>query len=124
MSFDLGDGMDVENQSATAREHPRYDVTAAADAIRGRSGRSAVGWAAMVTRGNVALCLEPSGATCGEELDWNSHCILVVEPSLQPYGSTRTRGQRKRSLADFRLRPSADVTFWDVGTMPMQASHE
>jgi len=55
LSFDLGDGLDEENQSATAREQSWQDVTAAVDAIRGRFGRGAVGSAAMVTEEGVQV---------------------------------------------------------------------
>ncbi len=55
LSFDLGDGLDAENQSATAREQSWYDVTAAVDAIRSRFGRGAVGSAAMVTDEGVQV---------------------------------------------------------------------
>ncbi len=55
LAFDLGDGLDDENQSATAREQSWHDVTAAVDAIRGRFGRSAVGSAAMVTDEGVQV---------------------------------------------------------------------
>ena len=55
LSFDLGDGLDEDNESATAREQSWHDVTAAVDAIRGRFGRSAVGSAAMVTEEGVQV---------------------------------------------------------------------
>ena len=55
LSFDLGDGLDEENQSATAREQSWQDVTAAVDAIRTRFGRGAVGAAAMVTDEGVQV---------------------------------------------------------------------
>jgi len=55
LSFDLGDGLAAENQSATAREQSWYDVTAAVDAIRTRFGRAAVGSAAMVTDEGVQV---------------------------------------------------------------------
>src|ERR1700727_682281 len=49
LSFDLGDGLHEDNESATAREQSWQDATAAIDAIRDRFGRSAVGAAAMGT---------------------------------------------------------------------------
>ena len=55
LSFDLGDGLDADNQSATAREQSWHDVTAAVDAIRTRFGRGAVGSAAMVTDEGVQV---------------------------------------------------------------------
>ncbi len=55
LSFDLGDGLDEANQSATAREQSWHDVTAAVDAIRSRFGRSAVGSAATVTDEGVQV---------------------------------------------------------------------
>ena len=55
LSFDLGDGLDAENQSATAREQSWHDVTAAVDAIRARFGRAAVGSAGMVTEEGVQV---------------------------------------------------------------------
>jgi DNA polymerase-4 len=55
LSFDLGDGLDGANESATAREQSWTDVTAAVDAIRGRFGRSAVGSAARVTDEGVQV---------------------------------------------------------------------
>jgi DNA polymerase IV len=55
LSFDLGDGLDVDNQSAAAREQSWHDVTTAVDAIRGRFGRGAVGSVAMVTDEGVEV---------------------------------------------------------------------
>ncbi len=55
LSFDLGDGLGADNQSATAREQSWHDVTAAVDAIRTRFGRGAVGSAAMVTDEGVQV---------------------------------------------------------------------
>jgi DNA polymerase-4 len=55
LSFDLGDGLDVDNQSAAAREQSWHDVTTAVDAIRGRFGRGAVGSVAMVTDEGVQV---------------------------------------------------------------------
>ena len=55
LSFDLGDGLDAENQSATAREQSWHDVTAAVDAIRTRFGRAAVGSVGMVTEDGVQV---------------------------------------------------------------------
>ena len=55
LSFDLGDGLDEENHSATAREQSWQEVTATVDAIRGRFGRGAVGSAAMVTDEGVQV---------------------------------------------------------------------
>ncbi len=55
LSFDLGDGLAADNQSATAREQSWHDVTAAVDAIRTRFGRGAVGSAAMVTDEGVQV---------------------------------------------------------------------
>jgi DNA polymerase-4 len=55
LSFDLGDGLDEENQSATAREQSWQDVTVAVDAIRSRFGRGAVGSVAMVTDEGVEV---------------------------------------------------------------------
>ncbi|HEX3334285.1 MAG TPA: DNA polymerase IV [Acidimicrobiales bacterium] len=49
LSFDLGDGLEQANQSATAREQSWRDVTAAVDAIRNRFGTTSVGSAARVT---------------------------------------------------------------------------
>jgi DNA polymerase-4 len=55
LSFDLGDGLDVDNRSAAAREQSWHDVTAAVDGIRGRFGRGAVGSVAMVTDEGVEV---------------------------------------------------------------------
>jgi len=55
LSFDLGDGLHVDNESATAREQSWQEATAAIDAIRGRFGRSAVGTASMVTEEGVQV---------------------------------------------------------------------
>jgi hypothetical protein len=55
LSFDLGDGLDEANESATAVEQSWHDVTAAVDAIRTRFGRSAVGSVAMVTDEGVQV---------------------------------------------------------------------
>jgi DNA polymerase IV len=55
LSFDLGDGLDAANESATALEQSWHDVTAAVDAIRDRFGRSAVGSAARVTDEGVQV---------------------------------------------------------------------
>jgi DNA polymerase IV len=55
LSFDLGDGRNEGNQSATSLEQAWGDVTAAVDAIRTRFGTSAVGSAAMVTDDGVQV---------------------------------------------------------------------
>ena len=55
LAFDLGDGLDQANESATAIEQSWHDVTAAVDAIRDRFGRSAVGSAARVTDEGVQV---------------------------------------------------------------------
>jgi hypothetical protein len=55
LSFDLGDGLDADNQSAAAREQSWHDVTTAVDAIRARFGRGAVGSVAMVTDEGVQV---------------------------------------------------------------------
>ena len=55
LSFDLGDGLHDDNQSATAREQSWSDVTATVDAIRDRFGTSAVGAASMVTEDGVQV---------------------------------------------------------------------
>ncbi|HEY3844702.1 MAG TPA: DNA polymerase IV [Acidimicrobiales bacterium] len=55
LSFDLGDGRDEGQQSATTREQSWSDVTAAVDAIRTRFGSSSVGSAAMVTDDGVQI---------------------------------------------------------------------
>ncbi len=55
LSFDLGDGLHEDNESATAREQSWQDATSAVDAIRERFGRSAVGSANMVTDDGVQV---------------------------------------------------------------------
>ena len=55
LSFDLGDGLADDNESATAREQSWQDATAAVDAIRDRFGKSAVGAASMVTEDGVQV---------------------------------------------------------------------
>ena len=55
LSFDLGDGLAEDNQSATAREQSWQDATAAVDAIRDRFGKTAVGAASMVTEDGVQV---------------------------------------------------------------------
>ena len=55
LSFDLGDGLDLANKSATAREQSWRDVTDAVDAIRKRFGKSFVGSAARVTDEGVQV---------------------------------------------------------------------
>ena len=55
LSFDLGDGLDEDNHSATAREQSWSEVTATVDAIRDRFGTSAVGAASMVTEDGVQV---------------------------------------------------------------------
>ncbi|HVA09389.1 MAG TPA: DNA polymerase IV [Acidimicrobiales bacterium] len=55
LSFDLGDGREEGNQSATSVEQSWQDVTAAVDAIRARFGRAAVGSASMVTDDGVQV---------------------------------------------------------------------
>jgi DNA polymerase-4 len=55
LSFDLGDGLDDDNHSATAREQSWSEVTATMDAIRDRFGTSAVGAASMVTEEGVQV---------------------------------------------------------------------
>jgi DNA polymerase IV len=55
LSFDLGDGLDEANESATAVEQSWHEVTTAVDAIRTRFGRSAVGSVAMVTDEGVQV---------------------------------------------------------------------
>jgi len=55
LSFDLGDGLNDDNESATAREQSWQDATAAIDAIRDRFGRGAVGAASMVTEEGIEV---------------------------------------------------------------------
>ncbi len=55
LSFDLGDGLDDDNSSATAREQSWSEVTATVDAIRDRFGKRAVGAASMVTEDGVEV---------------------------------------------------------------------
>ncbi len=55
LSFDLGDGLDESNESATAREQSWHDVTVAVDAIRNRFGRASVGSAGRVTDEGVQV---------------------------------------------------------------------
>jgi DNA polymerase-4 len=55
LSFDLGDGLHEDNESATAREQSWQDATTAIDAIRDRFGRSAVGAASMVTEEGIQV---------------------------------------------------------------------
>jgi hypothetical protein len=55
LSFDLGDGLSDDNQSATASEQSWQDATAAIDAIRDRFGKGAVGAASMVTEDGVQV---------------------------------------------------------------------
>src|SRR3984957_8083955 len=55
LSFDLGDGLHEDNESATAREQSWQDATAAIDAIRDRFGRDAVGAASMVTEEGIEV---------------------------------------------------------------------
>ena len=55
LAFDLGDGLNDDNHSATAREQSWSEVTATVDAIRDRFGTSAVGAASMVTEDGVQV---------------------------------------------------------------------
>jgi DNA polymerase IV len=55
LAFDLGDGLDSANESATAIEQSWHDVTTAVDAVRDRFGRGAVGSAGMVTDDGVQV---------------------------------------------------------------------
>ena len=55
LSFDLGDGLDEANESATAREQSWHDVTVAVDAIRERFGRTSVGTADRVTEEGIEV---------------------------------------------------------------------
>jgi DNA polymerase-4 len=55
LSFDLGDGLDQANKSATAREQSWHDVTVAVDAIRNRFGKGSVGAVARVTDEGVQV---------------------------------------------------------------------
>ncbi len=55
LSFDLGDGMNEANQSATATEQSWQDVTVAVDAIRNRFGKMSVGSAGDVTEEGVQV---------------------------------------------------------------------
>ena len=55
LSFDLGDGLNDDNESPTAREQSWQDATTAIDAIRDRFGRSAVGAASMVTEEGIQV---------------------------------------------------------------------
>jgi DNA polymerase IV len=55
LAFDLGDGLDEDNESATAREQSWQELTAVVDAIRNRFGRGAVGAASMVTEEGVQV---------------------------------------------------------------------
>jgi DNA polymerase-4 len=55
LSFDLGDGLDEANVSATAREQSWHDVTVAVDAIRERFGRTSVGTADRVTEEGIEV---------------------------------------------------------------------
>jgi DNA polymerase-4 len=55
LSFDLGDGREEGEQSATSMEQSWQDVTAAVDAIRTRFGTTAVGSAARVTEEGVQV---------------------------------------------------------------------
>jgi DNA polymerase IV len=55
LSFDLGDGRDEGNQSATSLEQSWGEVTAAVDAIRSKFGKSAVGSVSMVTEDGVEV---------------------------------------------------------------------
>jgi DNA polymerase IV len=55
LSFDLGDGVGEDVESATAREQSWQEVTAAVDAVRTRFGRASVGSAARVTDEGVQV---------------------------------------------------------------------
>jgi DNA polymerase-4 len=55
LSFDLGDGLDEANKSATASEQSWHDVTVAVDAIRDRFGRTSVGTADRVTEEGIEV---------------------------------------------------------------------
>jgi DNA polymerase IV len=55
LSFDLGDGVGEQVESATAREQSWHDVTAAVDAVRTRFGRTSVGSVARVTEEGVEV---------------------------------------------------------------------
>jgi DNA polymerase-4 len=55
LSFDLGDGMNEANESATATEQSWQDVTVAVDAIRNRFGKLSVGSAGDVNEEGVQV---------------------------------------------------------------------
>jgi DNA polymerase-4 len=55
LSFDLSDGMDETNESATATEQSWHDVTVAIDAIRNRFGKTSVGSVGHVTDEGVQV---------------------------------------------------------------------
>ncbi len=55
LSFDLGDGVGEQVESAIAREQSWQEVTAAVDAVRTRFGRTAVGSAGRVTEEGVQV---------------------------------------------------------------------
>ncbi len=55
LSFDLGDGVGEDVESAVAREQSWQEVTAAVDAVRTRFGRSSVGSAGRVTEDGVQV---------------------------------------------------------------------